>query len=888
MGAETQVTIDILGDASNFEKAVADIASSMRAVESTTRQTTAGVAVFTGQVAKLENGVGALNSTLKTASVLLPGMQLPSQKTAEDELKTVNAELSDMLKNEKAAYLALQQRVKAQEQSAAAAKKASNEKHQAEQQALRDDNALKASRASLEQEIQKHTKIAYNRADSEADLRKRAMNEQTKRTRSAAGVSDEEGGGHGGHGGLLFGNTRAIGDILDVLTGTQGWGMKANIVAHFARAIPPLALAFGGLESARAAFDSTKTTNELLNLSGESTGALPFAGLIPKSLRSADSFGTAGRADAGSISEMEKRRAELEEGVTKTQKSRGFFSAVGNSMFFGGNGNERSFSAETKAKEKSLYYDEQIADKIREQTAARAMSVSASAADGELAKLRLETEEKVATLRDRAAKNEIGVQQYHSALTDVRAQAAEEEQAINNRKRGREIEIELQNQLTEARRAGDGEAVASAHAQLTAAVGRLEIAKDRGEESGIAAALAELNAASQSAEMAEKQHRILLANQAAETEIANIRASSDQTRLASLISEKRLIEEEQSNPRTLPDRQRELSVKSAQNAQAIAAEVSNQTNRAFDIGMATVDANTGRGQGSQMDALRQKIAIQQGRVTNTENNPMASPEDLASQRAQLQGMQNQLADMEENRAAGLASSAAQTDSLGAELNKQTELAGVIRQQASYTEQIRQAQRDGNTALVTQLQNQQQISEELAVQNANPWRREALKQELQLRKEKEQQLDIAKNADAAGKPGTAAAARGKAAAIQSQIDAVKAGVEPVADSLAAIGGGGNVYGLGGAGTGRERGLHTGGLTSGGLKTGSLGLGSLDELTANVGSGDGSTATAGGNSMATAASLGVLQGMHYLLASINTKLDPRNGNGGGLANLTVRKG
>lgn len=542
----------------------------------------------------------------------------------------------------------------------------------------------------------------------------RAANRMQGELNNATKGRNGKGTGHGGGSGAA---ARPFGDAINLATGTSGAVNEVGMLSHW---VGGAAAAAGIVVVAKAA---EKLSHALLEVQEANEGAKKVLGqkthawweslpLIPEDFKKGDQIG---KQAAEGIAEMTKRRQELAAESERLEKSRTFASAIGGAVLFGANNPKNPVNTSLKLQqqidEERLILSARIAGKVREETAAREMMANHSQREGEVALLRLQTEQKIANLRDDKS---LGPDQRKALIDQARAEAAIHERDIDHRADALEREIGLTQRLTYIRLQGDQESVKAAYARTEAAKDELQAARTDEEK---AAARAKIEAAELEYQLAQKAWDAQQRSDASAIAIAGLRADADTKHLAALIAEDRLIQARQNDPRTTADEQRKLAVEAARNAAAQREHNFSATGRAFDIGGSLIDAGQGVGQAEAMRAAREKLALERARLTHLQNSPEAGPGDIAAQQAKVADMARSYADAAFNLALGNREAKGQTVEMALQLQHQDSLGAAVREQLDYAERIRQAQRDGNTELAAQLETQKQLARQVAARNA---------------------------------------------------------------------------------------------------------------------------------------------------------------------------
>lgn len=542
----------------------------------------------------------------------------------------------------------------------------------------------------------------------------RAANRMQGELNNATKGRNGKGTGHGGGSGAA---ARPFGDAINLATGSSGAVNEVGMLSHW---VGGAAAAAGIVVVAKAA---EELTHALLEVQEANEGAKKVLGqkthawweslpLIPEDFKKGDQLG---KQAANGIAEMTKRRQELATESERLEKSRTFKASIGGAVLFGSNAANNpvnvSLRLQQQIEEERLILSARIAGKVREETAAREMMANHSQREGEVALLRLQTEQKIAGLRDDKS---LGPDQRKALIDQARAEAAIHERDIDHRADALEREIGLTQRLTYVRLQGDQESVKAAYARTEAAKDELEAARTDEERD---AARAKIEAAELEYQLAQKAWDAQQRSDASAIAMAGLRADADTKHLAALIAEDRLIQAKQNDPRTTADEQRKLAVEAARNAAAQREHNFSATGRAFDIGGSLIDAGQGVGQAESMRAAREKLALERSRLTHLQNSPEAGPGAIAEQQAKVAAMARSYADAAFALARSNREAKGQTAEMALQLQHQDSLASAVREQLAYEEQIRQAKRDGNAELAEQLEKQKQLALQTAVRNA---------------------------------------------------------------------------------------------------------------------------------------------------------------------------
>lgn len=521
-------------------------------------------------------------------------------------------------------------------------------------------------------------------------------------------------GGHRGGGG---GGNRYVGDAINAATGTSGAvneiGMLTHTLGFSAKLAGGALVAYKTLEKMAEAMIKVEEANEGLkhSLGQKSKPWWEHLGIVPEAFKKGDQVGAAA---VFGVEGMQKRRDELAAASEKAQKSRGFWSSIGGAVMSGGveSGNPiyKSIKLQQQADEERLKLDAKIAGIVRDEVAARKILVHQSREEGELALLELQTREKINALRDDP---KLGVAERKARVDAVRAEAAHEAEAIRLKAAAAEREAGVQTRLNYIRIQGDDESVKAAYARVDAAKEEVDAARNAEEER---AARAKLDTAETEYHFAQKTRDEKRRSQASEIEIAELRTSADLKHMATLIAEERLIQARQRDARTTADQQRELAVDAARNAAAQRGHAFAMGNTAFDIGGSQIGASQGVGQREAMRVARERLQVERSRLTFFQNSPEAGVEAVEKQREKVNGMARSYADAAYALARGHRTAKAQTEEMAMQLAHQDTLAAAVATQLDYAENIRDAQRDGNTELAAQLGKQKELAAQTAVRN----------------------------------------------------------------------------------------------------------------------------------------------------------------------------
>lgn len=305
-----------------------------------------------------------------------------------------------------------------------------------------EENLVKEShdrRVRLTQEM-------YKKLDAAERTRSVQMVQEMRMGQIRAGLSPSgtaatrtagAGGGHGG--GFLGGQTRMIGDVLDNVTGHNGWVMRLRALEHvmpaLGRLIAPLggAAAIGTLafQGYRANSRMVGATNSLQDALGEGSHSAwldhPVIGPILQALNPGSGLAvTQGRRSALSTGGMHEQAEEIRRGMEEAQKSRGGFGEFAR-QFLGtldpgmtrswiNRRTEQSFGAEERAQDRLRGLDARQGGLIADETQARRTGAFVDPFQGQIAQNRIEQKKRAAEIEDQYRGGKIGLEERRAGL----------------------------------------------------------------------------------------------------------------------------------------------------------------------------------------------------------------------------------------------------------------------------------------------------------------------------------------------------------------------------------------------------------------------------------------------------------------------------------------
>lgn len=586
--------------------------------------------------------------------------------------------------------------------------------------------------------------------------------------------------GKGGHGGGS-GSARVLGDSLDAITGERGWVMRMGILQH---SLPIAAVAGLALGVTKA----VESFQELIAVNQKAHAELNKP------------FNVAGLSSVAEASQQfEEKTRLIEESREKRHKVAAFVGeGISNAIASAGNaitGDNRfdTRSASLQAAQNELALDAQrfalakeFGISARAETAARSEAAHISEAEVARTKARQDAEHKIAEIRTKVAPGFRA-----AAIESTRADLALNLEAIDKKEAAQDRELMLAEHLVSIRATGRNVAVEEAKARIEAADADRAAATTTDQKQAAMHARSEAQLALQIAirEAANKDAELAVAK-----ELSAVIGDGDTRHIASLIAERELIDRKLKT--ATPDAARDLN-RDRDKVQAALRDASFSYGlKAFDLGDAAISSATGRGAAQQQLALYRRIALERGRLQYLQAGPQGDgtgtdPKAIAEQSAKLTGMVHQYQDIADARAKGLRAADDENAVLQAHLDHHDAIAEALRTQASFAEKIRDAEKDGDTALAAKLQKQAQLTaQEQAEEIARKGRDRNQATLAELAKNAHNQTGAAaRRALRLEKRADHERVRGhveRSAELRSQADAIKNHIAPLKDSEKTLG------------------------------------------------------------------------------------------------------
>ncbi len=279
-------------------------------------------------------------------------------------------------------------------------------------------------------------------------------------------------------------------------------------------------------------------------------------------------------------------------------------------------------------------------------------------------------------------------------------------EGIKKKEEAQNRAIALEEKLTTIKREGQDVALKGAQAQVDAAQKEFDLANSEGK----GAASVKLEAAKDALTLAHKQTEELRQQQDLTGKIANARVDPDRKRSMQIEGERANLQAQFDKAPAGSDERRRLQVELDKNAADGRAQEDAMREKGHQTEGLNIDATTGRGAAEQIEAVRRKLELAESKQGDIAMRPDEhTDEERAAAAAAVNGLRNQYNDLTESRDKLNHEAEVGTQIAQAELDKNHDVAEVLRIKLDYEERIAQAKKDGNEKLATELQNQRQIA-----------------------------------------------------------------------------------------------------------------------------------------------------------------------------------